>query len=384
MDLTWTWWGVPGALAFLVAWSAAVIVFRTIPTRSLNRRLTVVLLLEGLFVGCNFGLLFFLDSPKLVSALAILGTASMAALPFQYVGFLGAALRIPLVSVFRSGRSMLVLSVLSAAAAGSVILAGDRFVTGLYHPGWATWNFQLADLGIWVLRTHGLASLFGLVAAVVAYRRAGAGTAERTQAKWFVIAFGMRDSFVAVVQFLYPVLRPIPFWGDFVYNPLNGLVYLAYVALLAYGVLLTQLFDIELKVRFAIEQSTVGAALAGAFLIGSEILERFVPVQGTILGVLSALAIVAVLKPVRRLAERLSGRLMHGVEATPGYLERRKLLVYEGALSGAVEDGVVTDKERAILRNLRAQLDIDKEDAAAIERKLGLTGSGAVPGSVSS
>lgn len=381
MDLAWTWWGVPGTLAFVVAWSAAVLVFRTTPTRSLNRRLTVVLALEGLFVGCNFGLLFFLESPRLVSALTVLGTASMAALPLQYVGFLGAALRIRLVAPFRSGRAILVLSALSTVAAGTVIVAGDRFVTGLYHPGWATWNFQLTDLGIWALRMHGLASVFGLVAAIVAYRRAGAGTAERTRAKWFAIAFGMRDLFVALVQFLYPVLRPIPFWGDFVYNPLNGLVYLAYFALLAYGVLLTQLFDIELKVRFAIEQSTVGAAVAGAFFVGSEILERFVPVQSTILGVLSALAIVTLLRPLQRGAERLSGRLMRGVEATPDYLDRRKLMVYEGALAGALEDGVITNKERAILRNLREQLEIDEDDAAAIERNLGIAGAGAMHGS---
>lgn len=374
MELTWSWWGVPGGLAFVISWSAAVFVLRTVPARSVNRRLAVVLLLEGLYVGCNFGFLFFFGDPRLVSALAVLGTASMAALPFQYVGFLGSSLRIRLVAAFRSGRAALVLSGLSAGAAGWVILAGDRFVTGLYQPGWAPWNFQVTDLGIWVLRVHGLASLFGLGAAVVAYRRAAVGTGERTQARWFVIAFGLRDAWLGIVQFLYPVLRPIPFWGDLVYNPLTGSVYLASVVLLAYGVLLTQLFEIELKVKFAIEQSTVGAAIAGAFFIGSEILEAFVPVQGTILGVISALAIVSLLKPLRRGAERFSGRLMHGVEATPDYLGRRKLLVYESALSGAIEDGVVTDKERAILLNLRTELGIDEKDASAIERRLGVVG----------
>lgn len=377
MDLTWTWWGVPGALAFVISWGAAIQVLRTVPARSVNRRLAVVLLLEGLYVGCNFGFLFFLGDPRLVSALAILGTAAMAALPFQYVGFLGAALRIRLVTAFRSGRAALALSVLSVGAAAWVILAGDRFVTGLYSPGWAPWNFQVTDLGIWVLRIHGLASLLGLGAAVVAYRSAEPGTGERTQAKWFAIAFGLRDAWLGVVQFLYPVLRPIPFWGDLVYNPLTGSIYLASVVLLAYGVLVTQLFEMELKVKFAIEQSTIGAAIAGAFFIGSEILEAFVPVQGTVLGVISALVIVSLLKPLRRGAERLSGRLMHGVEATPDYLERRKLLVYESALSGALEDGVVTDKERAILRNLRTELGIEERDAEALERRLGVVGPGA-------
>jgi len=45
---------VPGALAFLSAWAAAGIALRIAPHRTLNRRLALLLLLEGLWAGAAY------------------------------------------------------------------------------------------------------------------------------------------------------------------------------------------------------------------------------------------------------------------------------------------------------------------------------------------
>jgi len=149
-----------------------------------------------------------------------------------------------------------------------------------------------------------------------AYFRTRKGSIARNRAKWFAIAFGFRDVFSGSAQILYPILCPVPFWGEFIYNPANAMVYSAYFLLLAYAVLRFQLFNIDLKGKFVLQQSTVGALVIGGFIVGSEVLESFVPVNGTILNIFVAIAILIVLRPMQRLALSITDGLMRNVQNT--------------------------------------------------------------------
>ena len=367
MNLVWNWWAVPGTLVFIAAWACAIIAIRTAPQRSLNRHLSVVLILEGLFGGCAIGFLFFFENPKIVQALATCGAAATVALPFQYLSFLAVSLKTPLVAPFQS-RTASVLLGMASVIGGTLVLTNPRlFISELYSPDFAPWNFRFEGLGQWAPQFQGITALYGLVVAVSAYIYAQPGSAARNRAKWFAIAFGVRDVYVGIVQILYPVLRPIPFWGDFIFNPGNALFYFIYVLLLAYAVLKMQLFDIDLKVKFAIQKGTVVALVGGLFLVGSELLEALVPVQSTMLGVVVALVILVLLRPIQRLAQHMVGGVMQGVDETPAYLEARKMEIYRAAVEGAVEDGVITVKERSILERLREKLELSEADAKAVE-----------------
>lgn len=356
-------------VTLVVAWTAAAVLLRTRPDRAVNRRLSLVLVLEGLFIGCSSGLVFLVDSPEAVFALGVAATATMVALIPQYLSFLS-VLRSPLVSPFRGRGAFWMLA--SASIVGALFVVGfpDHFVAQPYQPSWARWNYQLLDWGYRASQLHGLVSLFGLVVAVSTYFRTAPGSPRRTRAKWFAVAFGLRDLYAGVFQLFYPVVRPVEFLGDFVYNPGMGGIYLLYVLLLTYGVLQAQLFDIQLRIKFALRQSTVAAVITGAFFVGSELLEEVIPVDSLLLGVLGAAACVLALRPIKVLAERVANRVMDDVEDTPAYLAGRKLLVYRSALEGIYEDEVVTDKERRILVNLQKNLGISDEDAARLEAEL--------------
>ena len=366
--LTWTPWAVPGILTLLVAWSAAVVLLRTAPGRSLNRRLAFVLFLEGLWLGGTF--FFMVEDPKVFLLIAAIAVGAMAALPFQYLSFLGVALDTRLVAPFRSRTAFILMGIASAAAGLAILVSPSTFLGDLYSPAWATWNFQFRPWGTRATQAHGIASLFGLLAAVSAYLKAEPGTAARSRAKWFAIAFGVRDAYNAIFMILYPALRPITFWGDFVYNIGFSIINLAYVALLAYGVLRAQLFDIDLKLKFALKQSTVGAVIAAGFFTGSEILETVIPVESTILGLLVAGAIVLLLRPVQRFAQAVADRIMRHVEDTADYRQSRKHEVYRAALEGAMTDGVITEKERNILSRVCEQLELSADVADGIEREM--------------
>ena len=101
MNLVWTWWGVPGTFAFVAAWCCAIVALRTDPRRTLNQKLSLILILEGILTGGLLGLPFFFDNPNIVTVLATVGTAAMVALPFQYLSFLAVALDTPLVATWR-------------------------------------------------------------------------------------------------------------------------------------------------------------------------------------------------------------------------------------------------------------------------------------------
>lgn len=366
--MTWTWWALPGLVGAPFALSAAIVVFRTAPHRSINRRLSTVLALEGIWMSS--GTFFLVESQTVFMWIAAVGVGALMALPYQYLAFLGAAIDLPLVRPFRSRRALRMLMTLSLVAWSTFVLFPHVFIGELYSPPWATWNFLFTPWGTGVVIIHGASSLFGLVVAVTAFRRARPGSVARDHARWFALAFGVRDIVTAALYLFYPVLRRIPTVGDFAYNELGAFANIVYVALLAYGVLRVQLFDLELKIKFAIRNSTVAAVIAGAFFVGSELLESFIPVEGTLLGLLAAGVIVALLRPVHRFAERLASGLMPGVEDSPEYLDVRKREVYVAALEGALEHGEITERERSILRRLADNLEISGELAASLEREV--------------
>jgi hypothetical protein len=369
MSLGWSWWAVPSVVTLLAAWLGAVVLMRTRADRPVNRRLSLVLVLEGLFIGCSSGFVLLVDNSQAVFVLGVIATATMVALIPQYLSFLS-ILQIPLVAPFRKPHALPLLVLASVAGAAFVVVFSDRFVAEPYQPGWAPWNYQLLPWGQWASQLHGLAGIFGLIVALMTYFTAPLGSLRRARAKWFAVAFGLRDAYVGVFQPLYPVVRPVEFWGDFVYNPGLGGIYLLYVLLLTYGVLQAQLFDIQLRLKFALRHSTVAAFITVSFFVGAELLEEFIPVDSILLGVLGAGLCVLALRPIKMVAEKLANRVMEDVEDTPAYLAGRKLEVYRAALEGVFEDDVVTEKERRILAGLQENLGISDEDAARLEAEV--------------
>jgi hypothetical protein len=199
--------------------------------------------------------------------------------------------------------------------------------------------------------------------------------AARKRARIFAIAFGIRD---ICWGFLYAtqvwelwvgddasVFTGIPPWF-FVY-PLGTF---AAVPLIAYGILRTQLFDIDLRIRWTIKQSTLAAAVVALVYVLSEGASRLLSNElGNVAGLLAAAAVVFFLAPLQRFAERVATVAMPNTHDTPEYAAFRKLQVYEAAVTDALPGGI-GEKERALLRRLQDSLGISVGDAAAIERDL--------------
>ncbi|NNF25614.1 MAG: hypothetical protein HKN73_00135 [Gemmatimonadetes bacterium] len=365
--MQWTHWSLPGLAVAALALGVAAVALQTHGSRRLSRNLALLLLFDGVFLGLANGIIFLVESPAPAKALSPVAMTAGVAIPFQYLRFLGASLPTPIVQPLRSRWVSHALAGAMVVGMTSVWVFPDRYVTEPYATSWAASNFQPIGLGVALIYLAGPVMLFGLIAAIDAYRRAPRGSAARKRAAWFIVAFGVRDAYIAFLYVAYNWIRPMPFWGDFLFNPGQALANLWFVAILSYGILRAQMFDLDLKIKWALVRSGLVSVVALAFFVGSELLESLVPVEGTVVGLASAGAVVVALKPLQRLLERVVDLLMPGVADSPEYIDDRKAEVYSAAYEAGVEDGLITKKERAILERLADQLGITAEQARRLE-----------------
>lgn len=370
--------GALAVIAIAMCFALAVVLYRTGARGTMARRLSLLLVIEGFTLATSSALWYFLVDPDaffaqfpwfrpyLQSPLHSVGDCGMLVL---YPPFLAAALKIPMTRPFARRQVQLGLLALGVVLFPLAEFAPEKIGgTALYMS---------------------LALLFGfaLVAAISAWRSA-TSQIERSRARIFVLAFGFRDLCWGFI-YIYAMTN---FWIGFDPTPSaekQNLLYFAYVLgtlvavpMIAYGILKTQLFDIDLKIRWTIKQSTLAAVIIAFVYIISEAASEFLSAElGKIAGILAAAVVVVFLAPLQRFADKVASAAMPGTKNTPEYIAFRKMQVYESAVSEALAEGGISHKERTLLNHLRESLGISAEDAQAIESELQ---TGCDPGQLSS
>ena len=137
---------------------------------------------------------------------------------------------------------------------------------------------------------------------------------------------------------------------------------------MTYGILRTQLFDIDLHLLAGLRRGALAAIVLFAFFTASELAQELVSEEfGYVFGALAAAALIFVHKRVEHVAESFSKAVLPGVESSPAYVAFRKLEVYADAVEAAYEDGEISSADRAILKRLTTKLGVAAQDAAHIE-----------------
>ena len=352
----WTAVGVFGLATGVFAAVLALAVYLAGPRRFVNRVVTAFLAAEAGAILFAVAAEHLTDDPAYVYAGAVVGYLAFVVTPFAYlavVGILDSVLARPFAT--RTGR----VALLVGAVAGmvSVFAARPFWVAGpagAFVPGPGLPLVLLADV---------LISLYALATAVMMYRTATSSTARRT-AGWFIAAFGARDVLYVVLPLLY--LAGVAPWLGVAGIAVAAVVYLP---LVAYALLRTQLFDIDLKIKMGLRRGTVAFAFLAVFFIVAQVASEALSARlGIVLGGAAAGLLLFAVAPLQRAAERLADATMPNVRPTSEYVAFRKLEVYRAALEGAYRDGDVTPKEREILTSLVTSLGIASQDAEAMER----------------
>ena len=359
-------YGIMGLVTVAMCWAFAMVLYRVGAPGSVARKLALLLFVEGVtLVSSGYIDLFFVPAvmerswyPDWYQATFIIHTIGDSAMLALYPPFLAAALQTKLTRPFAGKRMRIGLGIVA------VIFV---FVVHL----------SPLEVGAALLYLM-LSTLFGfaLVAAIHAWLVATPGIA-RTRAGIFALAFGIRDicwgfiyiygiTQIAAETYLDETVVPPDF-----FNVIYAGGTLLAVPLIAYGILRTQLFDIDLRIRWTIKQSTLATIFVTLIFLISEGADRLLSAElGNFAGLLAAAVVVFFLAPLQRLAESIAGAAMPNTQDTPEYLAYRKLQVYESAITEAnFEDGI-SEKERSLLNSLRDSLGISSLDAESLERDL--------------
>lgn len=150
-----------------------------------------------------------------------------------------------------------------------------------------------------------------------------------------------------------------------------GVLRVAATGLLAYAIVRHQLFDIDLKIKWGISRGTLAAIFIATFFVVSELVSGLLSQTiGIVSGVLITGVLVFALSPLQRIADRLADSAMPHVRDTEAYRRKRAGEIYRAAVGSALEDGVVTEKERDVLATLAQELGLGPKDCREIERSL--------------
>lgn len=376
--LNWTPFAIPGVLVLVVGLALAGFVFRSRPDRFQNRILALQVVAEAVSVSLISGVAWLFDSARVVEAMGIVSICIVWPKLWTYYSFLS-TLDTPLARPLRRGRLLDVMLGLGLVGTATVLAWPEWYIAGA-----ARWpavdaihvvggSAFLAMFWLWSLMW-----LVGLTFSISALRQARTPI-QREQARAYLLAFGFRDIGFVLMAVLITVVPPT--WAHYHWMYLMfPATYLVYYPLVGWGILQHQLFDIELKLKRGIERSLVLGVIAAAFFVGAEALENVLSVDSFLLGIVPAALATAAIRPLHRVAQRMADRLMPGVEPTPAYLDDRREEVYRNAVEAALQDGAVSERERAIMMRLRESLGVDAPTAERIEREVAATLEPAEPG----
>lgn len=385
MSFGWNPYGVVGLLAMVLACTMGWFVFSTRPDRPQNRRLALVLQLGGISAGFYFGLAVLARTADTARWAIEIGMTLLLACPAVYLMFL-ATVASPLARPLRSKSTPILLLVYVLVVEAFWFTNPGFFIADhlAYYPRVGGWHVDFHEPLIGGKLFGGgmlaLAELYGLLVAVSAYRHATTA-GSRHRAMVFAVAFGTRDLLGAAFVIYFVALGGyfLP-GGDVLWLVTVPVVDLLFYALLTYGILKGQLFDIDLRLKGMLRRSIVALPFAVAFFVMSETVEQYLvlPFDSSWLGLLAAGIIVLLLNPIRDFATSIADRLLPSVDASGDYVEGRKEEVYRNALETFLEDGVISDRERKVLERLRSDLGIDGPRAMEIESAVAQLATGGV------
>ena len=358
--------GIIAVVAVLMSWALAVVLYRVGAAGSVARKLSLLLVFEGLTLGTSDSAMLLLASlssyyeqyPWVVPGQSMIHTFGDCGMIALYPPFLAAALRTKLTRPFASRRGQGI----------SLALASVLFV--FVMAGSMLFDIEAISLSVLYL-AMALLFLYSFIASLHAWYIATG--AARTRARIFTLAFGFRD---VCWNIIYVVAMYGTWLGlDIVEHDSSAAIFILYplgslvaVPLIAYGILRTQLFDIDLKIRWTIKQSTFAVAVVVITFVISEGIEMLVASElGDAWGLMAAAVAVLLLKPLQAFAERMVSLLMPNTTDTEEYKSSRKIQVYEEAVLEAHAEGGISDKEWSLLTRLRHSLGISAAEAEAIE-----------------
>ena len=358
-----------GLASGLFSWIMAAVIYSTRPDRVQNRLLAIFLFLAGATWLTFDAILQVMASPEGARWAMVAMMCLHVAAHYFHLLFLS-TLPSRLVRPLRLTWVRVGLGLVALVWIAHILARPALWTSGVepttYVARWTVVPGPLFTRFWWVLDTGWW---FGLAVAITAYAQQQRWRDNR-QAKAYLAAFTVHDGGFAILLAIFLLQLPTPaivseFMGFVPWPILN--IWLT--SLLAYGILRTQLFDIDLRIKRGMAKGTVAAGIAAIFLVASELTERTLPASGTMLAILAAGIVALAFRPLERHASRLVDRVMPATTESEEYVGGRKGHVYRAAVEELLVDGELSSRDAEILAALRQRLGIAEDVARSIEER---------------
>ncbi|MGQ0536670.1 MAG: hypothetical protein ACT4PT_11435, partial [Methanobacteriota archaeon] len=339
-------------------------------------------------LGPGYGLAGLATEPAWAASAFLLTALGIAVVPWVYLAFLGHALDVRITRPFRTRAAAVVLAVAAAVAAATVLVAPGRYLLRVVpDPGeGAEFDFVQGPWAAYEWVPFAFVAAYGLVASIVAFVGTRPGTLARRRTGAFVAAFGIRDGWLVLATFvLYPLIFGIGSGSDPGLDPTirtafqdraativfyggNLVAFTLYFGVVAYGMVRSQLLDVDVKIRWTVQQSTIAAAFIAVFFIAAQLAQNYLTESlGWAVGGIMAGLLLFAIAPIQRIAERVAHVAVPDAKATREMTEDERADVYLEAARLAWADGAMSRDERALLDGLRAKLGLSPDATARLE-----------------
>lgn len=362
-------------LAAIAALGLAAAVLRASSANRLNRLLAALLAAEGIFQAIWAYAEFeggFSEGGPPSPILGVGFFASYVASTLYFV-FLS-KLDTPFARPFRNRFVRFLLVALVGVVAG---LHGS-----VIYRTWRGETLAGTDIGLAfgpVFLALLLSSLYGLVVAISAYRHAPESSVARSRALSFAFGFGGRDLCLLIHLAAGPVLGNLAPDAGYLQSVLLrdviqsflGWATIVFVGFVTFGILRSQLFDLELRVKLGISRGTVVSMILVTVFVVAKVVETYLNrTVGFVAGSFIAGALLFLTPRLNKIGDKVADVAMPKVQPTSDYLAFKKLEVYRAAVEAAQETGGISDKDRASLARLRAKLGLKEPDTTAVEAEV--------------
>ncbi len=156
----------------------------------------------------------------------------------------------------------------------------------------------------------------------------------------------------------------------------NGMTRVIAVFLLGYAVVRHRAFDIDVKLRFTLKQSTLAAVFVAVFVgVQSFVGEFFTATAGLVGGAVATTILVFALAPLQGMAERVAQRALPNATPIPARPADARNQLYADLAAAAWADGMVTAKEAHVLETARTRLGLSLEEAHALDAAARIMGA---------
>ncbi|HVM45761.1 MAG TPA: hypothetical protein VM582_07470 [Candidatus Thermoplasmatota archaeon] len=373
MTLVWNVYALPAILGGLISVFLGARIHFAAPPTLRSRALVATLVFGGAGMGTFYGVRLLAADPATAYALLVLGFALIMLMVSAYALWT-TTLESPIAAPLARPPARAALVALALGATLHLVLRPRTWFPDLRR-------FELMSAWIGFPGPARTVALLGFLVVLVvgalvtfdAWRRARSDIARRQMR-----INGVTNLVFCVGTTAY-VVRALGTQG--IDNARDAFInfygapslLLTFNAGLAYGMLKTHLFDVDLRLKRGINRGTVVAIFLGGFLLAVEAAKEFLSESlGVVVGAIAVGILALAFRPIEAAAERLASTALPRVQDTLTYAQFRKMEVYKAALEEFAREGGVTARERRALDALRARLGVAEADARAMETELEL------------